>query len=167
MEREHTCCFTGHRDLETGALKPLQKSLKKTLQQLIQEGFSHFISGGALGFDLLAAETVLNLKKKHPHIRLIMALPCQNQDAFWNDIQKAKYRAVLSLADSIIYTAENYYKGCMFKRNRYMVDESSCVIAYLNHESGGTKYTIDYAEKSGRKIIFLHPNPHFQLSVFS
>lgn len=164
METEHTCCFTGHREIHSLAMKPLQKALKKTLQELINEGYSQFISGGALGFDLVAAETIINLKRKHPHIRLTMALPCRNQDAFWNQEQKAKYYAILSLADDIVYTAESYHKGCMFKRNRYMVDNASCVVAYLTHDSGGTKYTVDYAEKMNRKIMFVNPRSGCQLS---
>ncbi|MBQ4517231.1 MAG: DUF1273 family protein [Clostridia bacterium] len=167
MEKKHTCCFTGHREIDSSVIKPLKKSLKRVLQQLIKEGYLQFISGGALGFDLLAAETVLNLKQKHPHIHLTMALPCRNQDAFWNLEQKAKYNAILSLADDIIYTAEGYYNGCMFKRNRYMVDNASCVIAYLTHGSGGTKYTVDYAEKMSRNIIFVNHRPGCQLSFFA
>lgn len=165
MEKEWTCCFTGHREIDAKTVKNLQKMLKKTLLRLIEEGYSHFISGGALGFDTLAAEAVLNLKNKKPHIRLTMALPCRNQDKFWNEMQKAKYKALLSLADSIFYTDEEYNKGCMFKRNRYMVDKSSCVIAYLNSCYGGTKYTVDYAKKTNRRIIFLDQNSSCQLSL--
>ena len=60
-----------------------------------------------------------------------------------------------SLADEIIYISEVYYRGCMQKRNRYMVDHSVICLCYLTETSGGTKYTIDYCKKQGKEIINL------------
>ena len=39
------------------------------------KGVTHFISGMALGVDIYAAEIVLNLKTKYPHITLESAIP--------------------------------------------------------------------------------------------
>ncbi len=167
MDKSITCCFTGHRHIEHFSCHSIQQSLKTAVKNLIDEGYQNFISGGALGFDQLAAETVLNFKKKHPHIRLIMVLPCLEQEKFWTNTQKKKYYAILSAADKIIYTSEHYFKGCMFQRNRYLVDSASCVLAYLERDAGGTKYTVDYAEKTGAKIRYLHPEPCWQVCLFS
>ncbi len=166
MERNVTCCFTGHRVIESKAEKPLQKELEKKLSQLIKQGFINFGSGGALGFDLMAAATVIRLKKKHPQIKLFMMLPCHEQDKFWNEKQKTKYQNVLSAADQIIYVSDNYYKGCMQKRNRFLVDAAACLLAYQEHDFGGTKYTVDYANKNGVEVTFLKPQPK-QLSFFA
>lgn len=43
----------------------------------------------------------------------------------------------------------------MFKRNRHLVDNSSVCVAYLTANSGGTAYTVNYAESKGLKIINL------------
>ena len=41
------------------------------------EGVTHFITGMALGVDMYAAEIVLDLKSKYPHITLESAIPCE------------------------------------------------------------------------------------------
>ena len=163
MERNATCSFTGHRKIESLTYHSIRRELKTALQSLIDNGYNIFQSGGALGFDLLAAEAVLTFKKKYPDICLNMVLPCHEQDKYWTDKQKKQYNGILARADKIIYISEQYHKGCMFQRNRYLVDSATCLLAFLEHETGGTKYTVDYAEKKGIKICYLHPEP-FQLS---
>lgn len=159
MNKEYTCSFTGHRKIGCAAYSSLGRQLFTKITQLIQKGYTFFCSGGALGFDLLAAQTVIRLKEDFPSIRLCMILPCRNQDKFWTEAQKAEYQAVLRNADEVIYTSEAYYRGCMLKRNRIMVDASSYVLAFLENETGGTKYTVDYAVKHGITLEFLSSKP--------
>ena len=40
--------------------------LYNTIETLIEQGYKHFLSGGALGMDMFAAEAVLELKHKYP-----------------------------------------------------------------------------------------------------
>lgn len=156
MTSERTCCFTGHRILENKQLPSISSQLRENIESLIHEGFSRFTSGGALGFDLLAAQTVLSLKKNYPQISLHLALPCRNQESRWNEKEQTLYRSVLSQADEVTYLGKEYHKDCMLLRNRYMVDHSACVIAYLKHFTGGTKYTVSYAAKKGVKVLYLN-----------
>ncbi len=167
MEKETTCSFTGHRIIEEKDQKLLQKALKKEIKKQIENGIVNFCSGGAIGFDTLVAQTVLYYKKKFPHIRLCMVLPCKNQGKFWTLEQKETYERILLASDEVIYTADTYYKGCMQKRNRYLVDCAGCVVAYLTKDSGGTKYTVNYAEKQGVSVTLVGPAATKQLSLFS
>lgn len=151
--KEKTVCFTGHREipfLKAGAIKNM---LKKTLEDLIEKGYCYFGAGGALGFDTLAAQTVLELKSKYPQIRLILVLPCLSQADSWSDRDKAVYEDIKNRADKVVYTAQEYFKGCMHKRNRHLVDNSSVCICYLTTKTGGTAYTVNYADKNGLKVI--------------
>ena len=50
-----------------------------------------------------------------------------------------------------------YFNGCMQKRNQYMVDTSSVLIAVYDGVSGGTKNTVEYAKKKDKKIIVIRP----------
>ena len=150
---KYTICFTGHRNLPPSKINEIQIQLESVLSELIENGFRFFGAGGALGFDTLAAQTVLNLKKKHPHIKLILVRPCQNQDKMWPQTDKKIYSDIKSKADKIVYTSNEYYSGCMQKRNRHLVNNSSVCVCYLNKQSGGTAYTVDYAKKNGLKII--------------
>ena len=149
FKKEKTCCFTGHRLIPHTAHQKLQAALDETIEILIGRGYDTFVSGGALGFDMLAAETVLRLKNKYPHVRLVMALPCRNQQAKWKLAEQQRYNSILERADDCIFLSDGYYRGCMHVRNRYMVNNSSICIAYLTREDGGTAYTVRYAEECG------------------
>ncbi len=61
---DRLCCFTGHRWIEPSLIPLLKLRLRKTAEELALGGISGFICGGALGFDTLAAETVLKLKNR-------------------------------------------------------------------------------------------------------
>ena len=49
--------------------------------------------------------------------------------------------------------ANHYYKACYQKRNEWMVDRSSLVIAVWNGQPSGTKNTIDYANRKGTNVV--------------
>ena len=127
--------------------------MKETLEDLIDNGYCYFGAGGALGFDTIAAQTVLGLKKKHPEIKLILVLPCKNQTRGWEEKDVSVYESIIEQADKVVYTQEHYDRGCMFKRNRHLVDNSSVCVAYLTEEKGGTAYTVNYANQKGVKVI--------------
>ena len=55
----------------------------------------------------------------------------------------------------MVYTSQEYTKGCMHKRNRHLVDHSSVCVCYLTKKDGGTAYTVDYAERQGLEVINL------------
>ncbi len=130
----------------------LTLKMKKEIEALIKEGYENFICGGALGFDTICALTVIKLKAKYPNIRLILALPCKEQTKSWQQKDIEVYDKIMEESDEVVYTSINYDKGCMFKRNRYMVDNSSCCIYYLNKQSGCTAYTVNYERKKGLRL---------------
>ena len=101
--------------------------LQLEIEIAIQNGYNTFLCGMALGFDMICAETVLDLKEKHHDIKIIGALPCRTQDIKWQESE----------------------------RNRYMVDSSSLMIALFNGLPGGTKSTIDYARKRGLEVVII------------
>ena len=143
--RAQTCCFTGHRDIPPEVKSYIAKQLERILRNLIGEGIRYFGSGGARGFDLMAADAVLQLKREFPHIRLIMVLPCRDQTRGWRGEDLRHYERVLSQADKVVYVQEEYTPGCMQKRNRHLVDNSSVCVAYCTRKTGGTAYTVRYA----------------------
>ena len=151
--KEKTVCFTGHRTIPMLKKWKIEKKLKETLEALIENGYCYFGAGGALGFDTIAAQTVLGLKKKHPEIKLILVLPCKNQTRSWEEKDVSVYESIIEQADKVVYTQEHYDRGCMFKRNRHLVDNSSVCVAYLTEEKGGTAYTVNYANQKGVKVI--------------
>ena len=149
---EKTCCFTGHRTLYEN-IKTIKCNLKKEIVNLVKKDVIYFGAGGALGFDTLAAQTVIELKQTYPQIKLILILPCKNQALNWLEEDIYHYEYLKSKADKIVILSHKYYNGCMQARNRHMVNHSKYIICYKRKESGGTAYTVNYANKKGLTII--------------
>lgn len=167
MDIQKTCCFTGHRPKtlpfleqeEHPKYKELEKLWNRELQTLIEEkGVRHFISGMAIGFDLFAAEKILNLKKTYPDITLEAAVPHTDQAERWNRRQKEKYAKILKQCDQVTQIQDAYTPDCFGKRNQYMVDHSAYVLAVWNGKLSGTGKTVKRARDKKRKLILFDPN---------
>lgn len=148
-----TCCFSGHRILPAKSIDTIRKELSTVVDEYIKNGYTRFISGGALGFDLMAARLVAGKRKLDNRIRLVMILPCRDQHIKWSRRDRMEYEEILTLADDVKYVCEKYCTGCMHLRNKVMVDSSQVVISYLVDCRGGTAYTVNYAKEKEKEII--------------
>ena len=145
MDKEHTCCVTGHRNIPADKIQYVQMQLRQELLQAIQSGYTHFISGFASGVDLIFAGIVSELKQEHP-ITLEAAIPYPGR---MNTPDK-EFQRLLKECDIVKVHAEQYSKSCYMVRNHYMVDCSTLVIAvHDGRKSGGTAATIRYANLMG------------------
>lgn len=165
---EYIVCFTGHRPnkLPWGYNESLpsciafKKDLYDMLEKAIQNNYNYFISGLALGIDLICAETVLELKKKYPNVKLEGAIPCANQDARWNEPSKKRYAKVVNQCDYTNVLSSVYTDDCMNDRNKYMVEKSDVVIAIWNGKPSGTGNTVKFAKEKGCKIKIINPDDY-------
>ena len=146
-----TCALSGHRVLSRQFSKQL---LQQQLRALLEEGADTFLCGMALGFDLICAETLTALRTQY-RLRLVACIPCADQACRFTPAQKQAYLRALSACDESVVLHERYVDGCMFERNRCMVDRCDVLLAYLETERGGTFYTVNYAKKRGNRIVFL------------
>ena len=164
MDRNNTCCFTGHRKIPDDRWDFILRTLVKIVTILASSGYRYFICGGALGFDTLAANAVTAAAEKNSDIRLILALPCLNQTEKWlgaddGEEHIREYRRLKGLAHSVVYTGEMYSDDCMKKRNQFMVDNSSFCISYYNGAvRSGTGQTHRMAVKAGLTVFNLYDN---------
>lgn len=69
----------------------LAAKLEGTIIGLIDRGIRYYGAGGARGYDTLAAQTVLRLKERYPHIKLILILPCLTQTRWWSVADVKEY----------------------------------------------------------------------------
>ena len=117
-----TCCFTGHRIIKI--TPELVQRLRKAIIDVIEKGVTEFYDGGAIGFDMLAAEMVIDLNAVYPNIKLHLLLPCppNEQTKGWSKSQIARYEMILNAADSVTVVSEHYVKDCMKKRNKRLVE---------------------------------------------
>ena len=166
MERETSCCFTGHRQdrLPWGTREgdPRCAMLKGRIAQAVERayeaGFRHFICGMARGSDLYCAEAVLALRARRPDVTLEAARPCQTQADSWPEAERRRYEHILSQCNYETMVQHHYDRFCMMRRNRYMVDRSARLIAIYDGEpKGGTAQTLAYALKQKLTTDILPP----------
>ena len=76
MDKSKTCFFTGHRKIAQSKIEIVKAQLAENIEKMIAEyGVNTFIDGGALGFDTIAAETVIEMREKYQNIKLVMYIP--------------------------------------------------------------------------------------------
>lgn len=148
-----TCFFTGHRriycDKET-----LVSFLREEILEKINKGVTIFITGGALGFDTLAAEQIIDMREDYDFIRLFLYLPCTDQSEDWSEEEKQRFEKIKKYANEIRYITPDVYKvGCMKKRNRAMVEDADCGIAYFVKGLSGTSQTVKMAQEKGIEVV--------------
>ena len=157
-----TACFTGHRVIHESDLTVVRAITFAAVRSAYLDGYRVFISGGARGFDTVAAREVLRFRTVHPDVRLVIAVPCAGQSDKWPAADRAEYHSILCDADQVIVLSDIYYDGCMQSRNRFMVDHSSLCFCYMTRFEGGTWSTVRYALHQGitlRNLALLIQNP--------
>lgn len=153
--KDLSVCFTGHRVIPHNEAPAISEKLDAVLEKLYRLGFRDFISGAALGFDVLAAERVAAMKARHPDVNLRLAIPCASQSDRWHTHDCKRYERILYLADTTHVLSKQYYDGCMLVRNRFMVDHSAFCLCYLTHSRGGTMSTVAYAMQQDCPVLNL------------
>ena len=154
-QKSITCCFTGHRALARDEIAKLAPRLMSAVLSLYERGYRHFVAGGALGFDTLAATMILRMKRTHPDLSLTLILPCADQTRGWAAADIARYEALRAEADEVLCLAPAYFDGCMKIRNQRMVDESSACIAYVRRARSGAAQTLNMATRAGHTVLNL------------
>ena len=164
MNKETTCCFTGPRrprlPMEGSELSAEIAALKTNIRSAVidayDEGFRFFMDGMADGFDLFAAEIVIELKKEFSDLSLVAVLPYSGAINRHSAALVKRMEKVLENSDAVISLSENYVPGCEHSRNKYMVDNSSRIIGYYNGLSGGTAHCWNYACENKLETVNLY-----------
>ena len=161
--RQESCCFTGHRpaklpwkynENDPRCLR-LKQRMEDAVELAYEQGYRHFICGMAMGCDLYFCECVLAMRETHPDITIEAAIPCPTQADAWPAAERARYQRLVAACDFETMVSQAYTSNCMQRRDRYMVDHASLLIAAFDGSSGGTRYTVEYALNRGLGIVDL------------
>jgi uncharacterized phage-like protein YoqJ len=162
----YTACFTGHRKLngqyEGGIWQKLSGHMAEVvIPKLTKEyGVGKYISGMALGVDMLAAESVLyNKHRLHTTLELHAAVPYRDQYKIWSMRQQKRYHRILERCDVVHNLYGLHHKiNKLHRRNTWMINESNYVVAFWDGtESGGTFNCYSHAKKKNKSIIVINP----------
>lgn len=159
--RQMTVCFSGYRpeklpwgsDESDPRCALLKQRLRRAVCDACADGYRHFICGMARGADLYACEAALAARERYPHITVESAIPCPTQADGWTEGERTRWRSLVARCDFETVVQARYAPGCMQRRNRYMVDHASLLIAVHDGLPGGTRRTIEYALRRGIGIV--------------
>lgn len=157
--KKNTCCFFGHDRIRKNKTAEIIKRLEHEVEALMEQGVTTFISGGAPGFEQVAASHIIAKKEMGQAVRLVFTLPCRDYESLWTPAQKKRYHDLLSKADEIIYMAKEYTSDCLAKRDRYMMEQSDYCICDWLRPFGKSARTMTYAEQMGVAVIRIMANP--------
>jgi uncharacterized phage-like protein YoqJ len=152
--RQRTCCFTGHRVIPEKDLPGILERTEQAVRRLIEQGVVFFGVGGAIGYDTEAAKLLFRLRATdYPQIKVILVYPFEGFTGRWSDEQRAGYARLLPQYDKAVCVAHSASREAYLTRDRHLVDGSAYCIAYCTRDSGGTAYTLRYAQQEGLKIV--------------
>lgn len=164
MRRDVSCCFTGHRpeklpwgnqEKDPRCLEVKDK-LTTSIERAYEAGYRHFLCGMARGADFYFCEAVLALRERMPDVTLEAVIPCEEQAARWSEQDRDRYYTLVEACDGETMVQRHYDKGCMLRRNRYLVDHAARLISVYNGMLGGTMYTISHAMKQGLELDIIY-----------
>jgi uncharacterized phage-like protein YoqJ len=168
------CSFTGYRPRklyesfgDDNGIAELKSALRTEVDELINEDYTVFQCGMALGADMLFADVVAEFGRKYPVVKLVAVVPCLGQESSWNYKQKHKYKQLLDSASEVrIVSNREYFDGCMQIRNKELVETCDLLLAVYDGRRGGTMQTVELAKKTGKKIRIIDPSTMLRVSLF-
>ena len=165
INRDNTCCFSGYRPekLPWGEnegdprCKALKGKIKKAAEDIYRTGIRHFITGMARGSDTFFCEAMLELRGERFEITVEAAIPYENQASRWSEGDRERYNRLVQSCDYVTCVSREYARSCALRRNRYMVDNASVLLAVYDGVAGGTKYTLEYATRRELEVVIINP----------
>ena len=132
--------FCGHRQVVHREI--VEQWLHCVILSLLEKGATTFYLGGYGEFDSLAASILREHKKSNPQIELIhvLAYPPREREGVGYDGTIYPPLEIIPRRFAITH------------RNRWRVEASDVVVAYVLHDGGGAAATLRYA-KQKRKVI--------------
>ena len=147
-----SCTFIGHRQVFDSGM---EQAVYSAIERLIaNESSCVFYVGRAGEYDKICRQAIHRIKQTYHEriIRSILVEPYMRQSLNTNR------SALEALFDEIIIPdelTEVHYKRAITERNRWMIDRSQYLIAYVHRDFGGAWTAMNYAIKRGLTVYNL------------
>lgn len=134
----NTCFFIGHREASEHLFYNLYKEIER---HIIKYGVTDFVVGGYGNFDSMAKRAIQNAKKIYPETKLIRLLtyhPSRYSKSALSDFDDTFYPFGMETVPP---------KVSILRANRYMIDHSKYLIAYVWHSASNAMNLLEYARR--------------------
>lgn len=137
----NTCFFIGHREASEELFPVLTEVVER---HIIEYNVTDFVVGQYGNFDKLAAKAVRVVKKRHPTVTLTLLLPYHPYDRpipVPKGFDRTYYPPGMETVPK---------RAAIVRANRYMVDNSTHLIAYVWHPGSNARNLLEYAQTKSR-----------------
>ena len=136
--RYKTCFFIGHRE----APESLAKKLAEAIERHITEySVNEFVVGGYGAFDRMTARQLATAKERHPEINITLLTPYHPSE---RKIYLPKGFEVSFYPPGMERVPKRL---AIVRANRYMIEHSDYLIAYVWHTASNARELLAYAQK--------------------
>lgn len=137
-------------------IEKITNRVQSSVEKLIQNGYTTFMSDLGMGFGMMAANAVLRAKLGKSNIRLVVVLPFPDWQQRFAPLDRERYTELCAAADERVFTCEQYTPEAHFVRDNFLVDNCSTIVTYYHNTAGEAKYTLDRAASRELTIINLY-----------
>ena len=131
-----TCCFTGHRNIPKCDEQKILTRVHYLLEPLMSNGVKYFGVGGAVGFDMIVAEYLLDLRDRQgKKIKIISVLPFPDWREKWSEDEIRRQDEIMRRSDKVTFVRDTCCRDVYLIRDRKLVDESGYCISYCNRRT--------------------------------
>jgi len=143
------CFFIGHREASEELYHTLYESIE---QHIVEYKVDEFVVGQYGGFDRLARRALVQAKKNYPHIHLFLLMPYYRETG--DTAPPAGFDGYL-FPEGLELVPRRY---AIVRANRYMIDHSNYLIAYVTHTASNAFNLVEYAKRAKRRNALLVTN---------
>ena len=137
--------------MDTEQMEEIRDALKKEVEKAVEDGYVSFLSSFTGPAEQVFAETVLDLKKDHPDLRLYAVIPYRNK--LKRLMNQEAVKELLSACDDIIVLKEEYQPNVYTERNRYLAEHSDrAIIIYDGRDKGSTVNMIRQVHRNKKEM---------------
>ncbi len=132
-----TVTFFGHSLITEN----IELRLETVLNELVENGAVRFYVGNQGDFDKLVLKALKKLKERYEHISFFVVLayllrsPQEENTVFPEGMETVPPRFAISA------------------RNKWMLDNSDCVVSYIKCSAGGAAQFYEMAKKKNKRVI--------------
>lgn len=138
-------------------IEKLKSLLNEELIKMIEnDHVKEFISGMHLGPEMLAAELVLELKKRYP-VKLWGILESEEQWIHWSETVQDRFFSIMELADYEYRVGDRYTEISRHRQLRVIAEEADFLIVVEKVIPDEMLQMLTYAKRHGKRILWVEP----------
>lgn len=141
-----TCCFFGHKDTPLNICEKLEEVIEKLI---IEDGANRFLLGNQGNFDIVVFSILRKMKVRHPHISYCVVLAYMPTGKTVGNLYDYGETLLPEGIESV------HPRFALSWRNKWMINESDTVVAYVTRTWGGAAKYVEMATKKRTNIINL------------